>query len=199
MPCRRAYSCEQYRNRLNVGNRVSVVASADRGRARNARAVFNGEPGRPTGNVVTGRKGALFLDIEVTGKAAHSGVNHRDGVSAIEALCRKVSRLHALTDYASGTTVTMGRTCKRREFGSSRGSLVPDRDRDRVRLYARRRAGLAWCVASLSVSHVSDSAMKSPRTVARRAFPLTSSRVLCCCSTVAPCEDRSGRSFQQGP
>jgi len=76
--------------------------------ARNARAVFNGEPGRPTGNVVTGRKGALFLDIEVSGKAAHSGVNHRDGVSAIEALCRKVSRLHSLTDYASGTTVNVG-------------------------------------------------------------------------------------------
>lgn len=76
--------------------------------ARGARAVLNGEPGRPTGNVVTGRKGALFLDIEVTGKPAHSGVNHRDGVSAIEALCRKVIRLHALTDYQTGTTVNVG-------------------------------------------------------------------------------------------
>jgi len=76
--------------------------------ARGARAVLNGEPGRPTGNVVTGRKGALFLDIEVTGKPAHSGVNHREGVSAIEALCRKVTRLHALTDYQTGTTVNVG-------------------------------------------------------------------------------------------
>jgi hypothetical protein len=31
--------------------------------------VFNGEPGRPTGNVVTGRKGALFLDIEARRRA----------------------------------------------------------------------------------------------------------------------------------
>ncbi len=76
--------------------------------ARNARAVLNGEPGRPSGNVVTGRKGALFLDVEVTGKAAHSGVNHRAGASAIEALCRKVLRLHAMTDYDSGTTVNVG-------------------------------------------------------------------------------------------
>ncbi len=76
--------------------------------ARGARAVLNGEPGRPTGNVVTGRKGALFVDIEVTGKPAHSGVNHRDGVSAIEALSRKVIRLHALTDYQTGTTVNVG-------------------------------------------------------------------------------------------
>lgn len=44
--------------------------------AANARAVFNSEPGRPTGNVVTGRKGAMFIDREVRGVAAHSGVNH---------------------------------------------------------------------------------------------------------------------------
>ena len=28
-----------------------------------ARVVFNAEPGRPTGNVVTGRKGAFFIDF----------------------------------------------------------------------------------------------------------------------------------------
>ncbi|HZQ63552.1 MAG TPA: M20 family metallopeptidase, partial [Casimicrobiaceae bacterium] len=77
--------------------------------ARNARAVFNGEPGRPTGNIVTGRKGAWFFDFEVTGKPAHSGVNHREGVSAIEALCRKVVDLHSLTDYDVGTTVNVGK------------------------------------------------------------------------------------------
>jgi glutamate carboxypeptidase len=76
--------------------------------ARGARAVLNAEPGRPSGNVVTGRKGAAFLEVEISGKAAHSGVNHREGVSAIEALCRKVPRLHALTDYESGTTVNVG-------------------------------------------------------------------------------------------
>ena len=76
--------------------------------ARHARAVLNSEPGRPTGNVVTGRKGAMFIDIEVTGKAAHSGVNHQEGISAIEALCHKVPRLHALTDYPSGTTANVG-------------------------------------------------------------------------------------------
>lgn len=74
----------------------------------NARAVFNAEPGRPSGNVVTGRKGAMFVDCEVSGIPAHSGVNHQEGASAIEALCRKVLRLHALTDYTSGTTVNVG-------------------------------------------------------------------------------------------
>jgi glutamate carboxypeptidase len=76
--------------------------------ASNARAVFNSEPGRPSGNVVTGRKGAMFVDCEVTGIPAHSGGNHHEGASAIEALCRKVVQLHRLTDYDSGTTVNVG-------------------------------------------------------------------------------------------
>jgi glutamate carboxypeptidase len=76
--------------------------------ARGARAVFNAEPGRPSGALVTGRKGAMFLSIEVTGKAAHSGGAHEQGISAIEELCRKVLELHALTDYGSGTTVNVG-------------------------------------------------------------------------------------------
>ena len=76
--------------------------------ARGARAVFNAEPGRPSGNIVTGRKGAMFLTVEVTGKPAHSGSAHEHGISAIEELCRKVQALHALTDYATGTTVNIG-------------------------------------------------------------------------------------------
>lgn len=76
--------------------------------AANARAVFNSEPGRPSGNVVTGRKGAMFVDCEVTGIPAHSGGNHHEGASAVEALCRKVVQMHRLTDYESGTTVNVG-------------------------------------------------------------------------------------------
>lgn len=76
--------------------------------AAGARAVFNSEPGRPSGNVVTGRKGAMFVDCEVTGIAAHAGGNHHEGASAIEAICRKVVQLHRLTDYESGTTVNVG-------------------------------------------------------------------------------------------
>ena len=50
--------------------------------ARHARAVFNSEPGRPTGNVVTGRKGGVFMRFEVFGKAAHSGGNFTAGEHA---------------------------------------------------------------------------------------------------------------------
>ncbi len=53
--------------------------------ARAARVVLNPEPGRASGNVVSARKGGATLVIEVSGRAAHSGVNHADGASAIEA------------------------------------------------------------------------------------------------------------------
>jgi glutamate carboxypeptidase len=76
--------------------------------ARGARAVFNTEPGRVSGNVVTARKGGGSFHITVTGRAAHSGVNHKEGASAIEALGRKIVRLHALTDYSTGITTNVG-------------------------------------------------------------------------------------------
>jgi glutamate carboxypeptidase len=76
--------------------------------AQGARAVFNAEPGRPSGALVTGRKGAMFLTLEVTGRAAHSGGAHEQGISAIEELCRKVLELHGLTDYETGTTANVG-------------------------------------------------------------------------------------------
>lgn len=76
--------------------------------ARDARAVFNAEPGRVSGNLVTSRKGGASFAIEVSGKAAHSGMNHADGASAIEALARKIVHLHALTDYQTGVTTNVG-------------------------------------------------------------------------------------------
>ena len=76
--------------------------------AKDARAVFNSEPGRPSGNLVSRRKGAAFIELEVTGRAAHSGAAHAQGVSAVEALARKIQRLHRLTDYDLGATINVG-------------------------------------------------------------------------------------------
>lgn len=76
--------------------------------ARVACAVFNAEPGRANGNVVTGRKGCAFMRCEIDGVAAHSGVNFELGASAIEELARKVQAFHALTDLEAGVTVNVG-------------------------------------------------------------------------------------------
>src|SRR3546814_5959100 len=51
--------------------------------ARNVRPVFNAEPGRESGNVVTGRKGASFFKFQLTGVPAHSRGQQEKGISAI--------------------------------------------------------------------------------------------------------------------
>ena len=75
---------------------------------RAARAVYNSEPGRPTGNICTGRKGGVFMRFEVFGRAAHSGNNFADGISAIGELAHKIVAIHALTDLARGITLNVG-------------------------------------------------------------------------------------------
>ena len=76
--------------------------------ARGALAVFNSEPGRASGNVVTARNGAAFLTVETLGRGAHSGAQHAEGINAIEDLAHKIVALQKLTDYEAGTTVSVG-------------------------------------------------------------------------------------------
>ena len=76
--------------------------------AEKARLAFNSEPSRPTGNIVTQRKGGIFCRCDITGVAAHSGGFFEDGRSAIEELARKVQALHALTDLEKGITINVG-------------------------------------------------------------------------------------------
>ena len=76
--------------------------------AARARVVLNAEPGRISGNIVTGRKGGIFMVMEITGRAAHSGLNFSDGISAIEELAQKIHALHAMTDLERGITPNVG-------------------------------------------------------------------------------------------
>ena len=76
--------------------------------AEKARLAFNSEPSRPSGNIVTRRKGGIFCRCEIIGVAAHSGGFFEDGRSAIEELALKVQALHALTDLEKGITINVG-------------------------------------------------------------------------------------------
>jgi glutamate carboxypeptidase len=76
--------------------------------ARSARCVLNAEPGRPSGNVVTGRKGGVFSRFEVFGLAAHSGGAFEKGRSAIGELAHKIVAMHGVTDLKRGVTVNVG-------------------------------------------------------------------------------------------
>ncbi|WP_332776303.1 M20 family metallopeptidase [Polaromonas sp.] len=100
-PLQLFFSCDE-----EVGSPATRERIMDR--ARGARAVLNAEPGRVSGNLVTSRKGSMVVAFEVEGVAAHAGINHAAGASAIEALARKVLALHALTDPAAGITANVG-------------------------------------------------------------------------------------------
>jgi glutamate carboxypeptidase len=76
--------------------------------ARRCAFAFNAEPGRASGNLVASRRGGTFMRLHVRGKAAHSGANFQDGVSAIGELAHKIVALHALTDLDAGVTVNVG-------------------------------------------------------------------------------------------
>lgn len=75
---------------------------------RQHRYVFNSEPGRPNGNVVVGRKGGVFFDVQVQGKAAHAGANFYSGISAISALAKKIQSMEQLIDPDEGITLNVG-------------------------------------------------------------------------------------------
>lgn len=73
-----------------------------------AAAVFNCEPGRASGNVVTGRKGGVFMHVEVRGKAAHSGAPPGTGISAVTEIAHKVVELAALNEPERGISLNVG-------------------------------------------------------------------------------------------
>lgn len=95
------FTCDE-----EIGSPLSKDTIAHFG--KQAGFVFNAEPGRPSGNVVTGRKGGVFFNMEIEGKAAHSGANFAEGISAISELAHKVVALDALTDLEAGVTVNVG-------------------------------------------------------------------------------------------
>lgn len=76
--------------------------------ARGADRALVLEPAREGGKVVTARKGVAWYDIEIGGVPAHAGTHHADGRSAIRAACALIPLLEAMTDYARGTTVSIG-------------------------------------------------------------------------------------------
>ena len=75
--------------------------------AQRARAVFNAEPGRVSGNVVTGRRGGVFFRCEVFGKAAHSGNSFHAGRSAIAEIADKIGRWFAMNERFGDRNMTI--------------------------------------------------------------------------------------------
>lgn len=123
--------------------------------ARQSRVVLNGEPGRASGNVVSGRKGGVFMRFAVTGRAAHSGGNFTEGRSAIGELAHKIVALHALTDLERGITVNVGLV-----GGGQTVNTVAPHATGEIDLRTIRAADRAWAMeqiaAIIAASTVAD-------------------------------------------
>jgi glutamate carboxypeptidase len=76
--------------------------------ARDARVAYVLESPLPGGVLKTARKGTGDYLVHITGRAAHAGVEPEKGISATHELAAQTLALHALNDYAAGTTVNVG-------------------------------------------------------------------------------------------
>jgi glutamate carboxypeptidase len=76
--------------------------------ARGAAMAYVLESPLPGGTLKTARKGTGDYFVRITGRAAHAGVEPQKGISATQELAHQIMALHALNNYASGTTVNVG-------------------------------------------------------------------------------------------
>jgi len=85
------------------------------------------EPCLPDGSLKTWRKGVGDFDVTIRGRAAHAGVDHKRGRSAIEELAHHILAIQRLTDHERGTTVNVGVVA-----GGTRSNVVADEARAKV-------------------------------------------------------------------
>jgi glutamate carboxypeptidase len=91
--------------------------------ARKCEAVFVLEPAQgEQGALKTARKGVGMFRIEVTGVAAHSGVDFERGHSAVHELARQIEKVGKFTDLERGLTVNAGVI-----GGGTRSNVVAER------------------------------------------------------------------------
>lgn len=76
--------------------------------AGRARACLVLEPSAPGGRVKTGRKGTGMFTMKTHGIPAHAGLDPEKGASAVLELAQQVKRLHEMTNFEIGTTVSVG-------------------------------------------------------------------------------------------
>ena len=60
------------------------------------------------GSIIESRRGDRWYHIKVSGKEAHAGRGHQEGVNACHELSIKLDKLQKLTDYSKNVTVSIG-------------------------------------------------------------------------------------------
>lgn len=85
-----------------------------------SKVILGMEPAFEDGAFVNRRQGNKWYKLRIVGREAHSGREHREGINAAHEFAAKVSELIKLTDYAAGTTVSIGRV----EGGQDKYNIV---------------------------------------------------------------------------
>lgn len=102
------------------------------------------EAGRPNGNLVTARKGGGYLELLVSGRAAHAGVEPEKGASAFLELAHQALALDRLNGTIPGATLVAGLA----RAGTARNT-VPDEAWASLDCRAVDPAGLAALEAAI--------------------------------------------------
>jgi glutamate carboxypeptidase len=90
--------------------------------AKESDVAFVLEAGRANGDIVSARKGVTTIRVELTGRAAHAGVEPEKGRHAVLDGAMKTVDLQALNGRFPGVTVNVGVLS-----GGTRTNVVPDR------------------------------------------------------------------------
>lgn len=93
-------SCDE-----EVGSDTGRKYVEDEGKKAKYCFVFEPSAG---GKVKTGRKGTGGYVLKTHGIPSHAGLDPKKGASAILEISRQVEKLHSLTDFEVGTTVSVG-------------------------------------------------------------------------------------------
>jgi glutamate carboxypeptidase len=102
------------------------------------------ECARANGDIVSSRKGILDTRLQVTGRAAHAGVEPEKGRSAIVEAARIITDLNALNGRWPGVTVNVGVIA-----GGTRPNVVPERCTLEVDVRATTREAIETAEAEI--------------------------------------------------
>ncbi len=106
--------------------------------ARRSEAVFVLEPATgPDGRLKTARKGVGEIELRVTGRPAHAGVNPQDGVNAVHELALQIARIAQLNNPRRGISVNADVV-----EGGTRSNVIAERARALVDVRATRASDM---------------------------------------------------------
>ena len=94
---------------LNSNEETGSLGTRDliRSRARDSDAAINLERGVPPDGLVVTRKGSAVITVEISGRAAHAGLEPEKGRNAIVEAAHQALQLGSLADPAKETTVNV--------------------------------------------------------------------------------------------